>query len=330
MDRNIVNRCLTLFASEPALLGGDITETMVQTFSEEVQTLEARCMYGYMMQARNIYQELFALCLQEFSRDHEERKQFFIDARDNSRFFKERANCKKVPSLKRTAEWVKKYALDEERSFADRNVALACWHHVHNSTVFALLFHLHNSPAQLEKRGLPKMKKDGHQVPRALSGLVHGLEKVNADLLRYFQYDELINAHLLARPSEETAREIVTSAVEIETAMIKELFQVLSTGEPLTLAGELIPNVDVLVKYCESRGDEVLSMFGHGPSFDVENPLQWIDDTVAEHDSDAKPSSKNGTPSKSPMVKSPMSATPKTPGTMQSGARENFTLDADF
>jgi ribonucleotide reductase beta subunit family protein with ferritin-like domain len=95
MDRNIVNRCLTLFASEPALLGGDITETMVQTFSEEVQTLEARCMYGYMMQARNIYQELFALCLQEFSHDHEERKQFFIDARDNSRFFKERANCTK-------------------------------------------------------------------------------------------------------------------------------------------------------------------------------------------------------------------------------------------
>jgi len=240
------------------------------------------------------------------------------------------ANDSAVPSLKKTAEWIKKHALDEERVFSDRNVALACWHHIHNSTVFALLFHLHNSPAAIEKMGLPKMKKDGHQVPRALPGLVHGLEKVNADLLRYFQYDELINAHLIARPSHETAKTIVTEAVELECAMIKELFQLLPTNEPLKLAGELIPSVDVFVKYAQNRGDEVLGTFGYGASFGAENPFQWIDATVAEHDADApKPSSKAGTPSKSPMVKSPMPATPKTP-VMGVGARENFTLDADF
>ena len=46
--------------------------------------LEARCMYGYMMFSRNIYRELFSLCLEVYAGGFDERRKVFDEVKGKS------------------------------------------------------------------------------------------------------------------------------------------------------------------------------------------------------------------------------------------------------
>ena len=68
-ERHFVSHILAFFAASD----GIVNENLAQNFSNELQSSEARCFYGFQIAIENIHSEVYSLLIDTYVRDPSER-----------------------------------------------------------------------------------------------------------------------------------------------------------------------------------------------------------------------------------------------------------------
>lgn len=192
-ERYFISRILAFFAASD----GIVNENLVENFSAEVQTAEAKCFYGFQIMMENIHSETYSLLIDTYIKDPKE-ADFLFNAIEN------------IPAIKKKADWALRWINDDDALFAERLVAFAAVEGIFFSGSFASIF-------WLKKRGL-------------MPGLTFSNELICRDEGLHTDFACLLFSHLQNRPDPAIVERIITEAVKIE----KEFF---TDALPISLLG---------------------------------------------------------------------------------------------
>lgn len=192
-EKHFVSHVLAFFAASD----GIVNENLVERFSQEVQSPEARCFYGFQIMIENIHSEMYSLLIDTYVRDEAERMKLF------------RA-IEHVPCIKKKADWALKWIESEKATFAERIVAFAAVEGIFFSGSFASIF-------WLKKRGL-------------MPGLTFSNELISRDEGLHCDFACLIFSHLNHRPSNDVVHSIIREAVSIEQEFLTDALPVALIG----------------------------------------------------------------------------------------------------
>jgi ribonucleoside-diphosphate reductase beta chain len=186
-ERHFIAHVLAFFAASD----GIVNENLAVNFMSEVQLPEARCFYGFQIMMENIHSETYALLIDTYIKNPEEKHKLFhaIDT---------------VPAVKKKAEWALRWI--EQGSFAERLVAFAAVEGIFFSGSFCSIF-------WLKKRGL-------------MPGLTFSNELISRDEGLHCEFACLLYSMLQSRLSEEEVHGIIGDAVRIEKEFITEALPV--------------------------------------------------------------------------------------------------------
>jgi ribonucleoside-diphosphate reductase beta chain len=196
---------------------GIVNENLAANFFNQVQYPEARCFYGFQLAIENIHGEVYSLLIDSYIRDEAEKEHLF-NAIDT------------VPSVKRKADWALKWI--ENGSFVEKVIAFAAVEGIFFSGSFCSIF-------WLKKRGL-------------MPGLCFANELISRDEGLHCDFACLLySKHIENKLSEETVKEIIMEAVEIEKEFV-------TSSLPVRLIGM---NSDLMCEYIEFVADRLLISF---------------------------------------------------------------------
>jgi ribonucleoside-diphosphate reductase beta chain len=152
---------------------------------------EARCFYGFQIMMENIHSETYALLIDTYIKDPQEKHRLFhaIDT---------------VPAVKKKAEWALRWI--ENGSFAERLVAFAAVEGIFFSGSFCSIF-------WLKKRGL-------------MPGLTFSNELISRDEGLHCEFACLLYSMLSKKMTQEAVYAIIGDAVKIEKEFISEALPV--------------------------------------------------------------------------------------------------------
>ncbi len=186
-ERHFISHILAFFSASD----GIVNENLAVNFMSEVQLPEARCFYGFQIMMENIHAETYALLIDTYIKDPEEKDHLFhaIDT---------------VPAVKRKAEWALRWI--DNGSFAERLVAFAAVEGIFFSGSFCSIF-------WLKKRGL-------------MPGLTFSNELISRDEGMHCEFACLLYKMLENRLSEEQVHGIIRDAVEIEKEFVTDALPV--------------------------------------------------------------------------------------------------------
>ncbi len=186
-ERHFVSHVLAFFAASD----GIVNENLAVNFMSEVQVPEARCFYGFQIMMENIHSETYALLIDTYVKDPQEKDRLFhaIDT---------------VPCVKKKAEWALRWI--ESGSFAERLVAFAAVEGIFFSGSFCSIF-------WLKKRGL-------------MPGLTFSNELISRDEGLHCEFACLLYSMLAGKLPESKVHEIIIDAVTIEKEFITEALPV--------------------------------------------------------------------------------------------------------
>ena len=122
-QQNFLKPILAFFAAAD----GIVTENICSNFGLEIQSMEHRYFYAFQMSMENIHAETYALLLQTYIKDMEERTELFNAIETN-------------PFIKKKADFAFKY-MDKSAPFGDRIVAFACIEGIFFSAAFCCIFY---------------------------------------------------------------------------------------------------------------------------------------------------------------------------------------------
>lgn len=128
-EQHFIKHVLAFFASSD----GIVLENLHNRFAKDVAAPEARSFYAFQGHIEGVHQETYALLLDTYVKDRDEKKRLF-SAMDT------------IPTVKKKADWALRWIASED-SFAERLVAFACVEGLLFSGSFAAIFYL-------KKRGL--------------------------------------------------------------------------------------------------------------------------------------------------------------------------------
>jgi ribonucleoside-diphosphate reductase beta chain len=156
-----------------------------------VQLPEARCFYGFQIMMENIHSETYALLIDTYVKDAQEKDRLFhaIDT---------------VPAVRKKAEWALRWI--ENGTFAERLVAFAAVEGIFFSGSFCSIF-------WLKKRGL-------------MPGLTFSNELISRDEGLHCEFACLLYSMLNNKMSQEAVHAIISDAVRIEKEFITEALPV--------------------------------------------------------------------------------------------------------
>lgn len=186
-ERHFISHILAFFSASD----GIVNENLAVNFMSEVQLPEARCFYGFQIMMENIHAETYALLIDTYIKDPEEKDRLFhaIDT---------------VPAVKRKAEWALRWI--ENGNFAERLVAFAAVEGIFFSGSFCSIF-------WLKKRGL-------------MPGLTFSNELISRDEGMHCEFACLLYSMLENKLSEEQVHGIIRDAVEIEKEFVTDALPV--------------------------------------------------------------------------------------------------------
>ncbi|WP_298297598.1 ribonucleoside-diphosphate reductase small subunit [Hydrotalea sp.] len=186
-ERHFISHILAFFAASD----GIVNENLAVNFMSEVQLPEARCFYGFQIMMENIHSETYALLIDTYIKNPEEKNRLFhaIDT---------------VPAVKKKAEWALRWITNG--SFAERLVAFAAVEGIFFSGSFCSIF-------WLKKRGL-------------MPGLTFSNELISRDEGLHCEFACLLYKMLQNKLSETQVKSIITDAVTIEKEFITEALPV--------------------------------------------------------------------------------------------------------
>ena len=229
-EKYFIENILAFFAASD----GIVNENLVERFCNEVTLLEAKFFYGFQIAIENIHSETYSLLIDTYVKDLN-KKEVLFNAID------------KIDSVKKKAEWTKKWINDKESDFGTRVIAFAAVEGIFFSGSFCSIF-------WLKKRKL-------------MPGLCHSNELISRDEGLHTEFAVLMYSMLKNKPSKETIRNIIKEAVELEKEFITESL-------PCDLIGM---NKNLMKQYIEYVSDRLLLMFGLEKEYKVKNPFPWME-----------------------------------------------------
>lgn len=200
-ERHFISHVLAFFAASD----GIVNENLAVNFMSEVQIPEARCFYGFQIAMENIHSETYALLIDTYIKNQEEKTRLF-----NA--------IETIPAVGRKAEWALKWI--ENGSFAERLVAFAAVEGIFFSGSFCSIF-------WLKKRGL-------------MPGLSFSNELISRDEGLHCEFACLLYGMLENKLTEQKVKEIICDAVNIEKEFITEALPVDLIGMNATLMKQYI------------------------------------------------------------------------------------------
>lgn len=190
-ERHFISHILAFFAASD----GIVNENLAVNFMSEVQIPEARCFYGFQIMMENIHSETYALLIDTYVKDPEEKDRLFHA-------------IETVPAVKKKAEWALRWI--ENGNFAERLVAFAAVEGIFFSGSFCSIF-------WLKKRGL-------------MPGLTFSNELISRDEGMHCEFACLLYSMLKGKLTEEQVHTIIKDAVEIEKDFITDALPVKLIG----------------------------------------------------------------------------------------------------
>lgn len=228
-ERHFISHVLAFFAASD----GIVNENLAENFVSEVQYTEAKFFYGFQIAMENIHSETYSLLIDTYVKDPKEKDRLFnaIDTMD----------C-----VKKKADWALRWI--DEGNFAERLVAFAAVEGIFFSGSFCSIF-------WLKKRGL-------------MPGLSFSNELISRDEGMHCDFACLIyNEHLQNKLPEETVRNIIINAVEIEKEFVTDAL-------PVNLIGM---NADLMCQYIEFVADRLLAELRCEKVYNSKNPFDFME-----------------------------------------------------
>jgi ribonucleoside-diphosphate reductase subunit M2 len=209
---------------------GIVMDNISVNFQKEVQIPEARQFYAFQNAMESIHSETYSVIIDSLVK---EKERLFNAMHENA-------------TIKRKAEWAQKY-MSQTVPFATRLFAFACVEGIFFSGSFCAIF-------WLKKRGL-------------MPGLTFSNELISRDEGLHRDFAILIQSKLENPISEEEAREIVQSAIEIEKDFVCDALSV----------GLIGINAGLMSEYIEYVADHLMASSGFGKVFNSNNPFDWME-----------------------------------------------------
>ena len=208
-EKHFVSHVLAFFAASD----GIVNENLAMNFSNEIQSAEARCFYGFQIAIENIHSEVYSLLIDTYVKDLTE-KSHLLSAIET------------VPCVQKKASWALRWCNRDYASFAERIVAFAAVEGIFFSGSFCAIF-------WLKKRGL-------------MPGLCFSNELISRDEGLHCDFACLIYSKLVNKLSQERIYEIVGSAVSMEQEFISEAL-------PVELIGMNSKLMSQYIEFCADR-----------------------------------------------------------------------------
>ncbi len=186
-EKHFISHILAFFAASD----GIVNENLAVNFMSEVQVPEARCFYGFQIMMENIHSETYALLIDTYISDSQEKDHLFHAVET-------------VPAVKKKAEWALRWIANG--TFAERLVAFAAVEGIFFSGSFCSIF-------WLKKRGL-------------MPGLTFSNELISRDEGLHCEFACLLYKMLSNQLSEIQVHAIIADAVDIEKEFITEALPV--------------------------------------------------------------------------------------------------------
>jgi ribonucleoside-diphosphate reductase beta chain len=230
-EKHFISYVLAFFAASD----GIVNENINMNFATEVQIPEMRLFYGYQTMVEGIHQITYGLLIDTYIKDPVQKDHLF-------------RSIETIPIIGKKAEWAMKY-FDRNIPFCERIVAFAAVEGIFFSGSFCAIF-------WLKKRGL-------------MPGLATSNLWISRDESMHCRGAVLLHKTLQPenRASNEKIREIINSAVEIETEFITEAL-------PVSLIGM---NAKLMSDYIRFVANYWLQELGVEKLYDVTNPFEFMD-----------------------------------------------------
>ena len=214
---------------------GIVNENLLDNFTGEVKPIEAKMFYASQANIEFTHGLTYSLLINMFEPDPD-RKLLLFNALEHNE------------SIKKKAEWTKRWMCPERATFAERLVAFACVEGIYFSASFCAIF-------WLKKRGL-------------MPGLGFTNELISRDEGLHCDFACLLyTEHVVRKLTQERVHAIVGHAVEVEENFVR-----------CSLKADLIGmNADQMCQYVRFCADRLLSALGHEPMFFEENPFDWME-----------------------------------------------------
>ena len=234
-EKHFISHVLAFFSASD----GIVNENLALRFYNDVQIPEARCFYGFQIAMENIHAETYALLIDTYIKDQEEKNHLFNAMAT-------------IDCVKKKANWAIKWIYSKDTSFATRLLAFAAVEGVFFSGSFCAIF-------WLKKRGL-------------MPGLTFSNELISRDEGLHTDFACLLYNMLQEKMSPEEATSIVTEAVEIEKEFITEAL-------PISLIGMNADMMKQYIEFIANRllreiGLPNYYLRGGRP---VSNPFDWME-----------------------------------------------------
>jgi len=228
-DKYFISVILAFFASSD----GIVNENLGVRFMNEIQIAEARAFYSFQIAMENIHSETYSLLIDTLIKDKHQKNKLF-------------QGIKNFPSIKKKADWGKKWITDSS-NFATRLIAFACVEGIMFSGAFCSIF-------WLKKRGL-------------MNGLCFSNELISRDEALHTEFAILLYSKLKDKIPKEQIQTIITEAVDIEIEFFCEAL-------PCRLIGM---NSDNMTKYIKFVADRLSVQLGCKKIYDVKNPFDFME-----------------------------------------------------
>jgi ribonucleoside-diphosphate reductase beta chain len=233
-ERFFIKNILAFFAASD----GIVNENIAINFINEVQYPEAKSFYGFQIMMENIHSEMYSLLIDTYIKNPKEKLET-LRALEN------------LPPVKKKAEWALNWI--NHPSFVYRLIAFIAVEGIFFSGSFCSIF-------WLKSKGKMKGLCDAN-------ALIMKDENLHCDFAIH-----LLNNHIENKPSEQTIKEILLSALEIEKEFITESL-------PVSLIGM---NQNLMKQYLEFVVDGLFNKLGLSKEFNVEQPFKFMEQIAIE------------------------------------------------
>ena len=183
-EQYFIKNVLAFFAASD----GIVNENLAERFMSDVQIPEARCFYGFQIAIENIHSETYALLIDTYVKDQEEKSMLFNAINEND-------------AVGEKAKWALDW-IGSDSTFAQRLVAFAAVEGIFFSGSFCAIF-------WLRKRGL-------------MPGLTFTNELISRDEGLHTDFACLLYSLLEHKLTQDVIFRIIDEAVRIEKKFITE------------------------------------------------------------------------------------------------------------
>ena len=229
-EKYFINHILAFFAASD----GIVCENLSERFSKDVPKPEVRAFYAFQNAMESIHSECYSLLIDTYVKNNEEKNNIFNAVGNFS-------------AINEKADWAIKWISDEKSSFAQRLIAFGIVEGIFFSASFCAIF-------WLRERGL-------------LPGLSFANQLISRDEALHTEFACILYGHLENKLPQETVKNMIDEAVNIEMKFITESI-------PCAMIGM---NSDLMKQYILFVADRFAGMLGYSKIYNVKNPFDFME-----------------------------------------------------